>query len=457
MGWLGRKNKADADNPWRQRYYTELEQLENELAQARRVEDALRRLGSRLCVAGKGQSPMLDACLDESRHALRKPLPCDKVEQLVSQLSRTLEHSPTPAAPSPSPPASENTPSAGQILVQIIDGLNLQGDIREQAGPLRARLCRADSAHNMQASIDELTQLLARQNRHASERAQHYQALLTRVTQRLDEVTDHLAFDELSRQQQAHNSDAFKQHLSGEMSALNQLSREATDLNSLQHEVDEKIARVDRHLSRFRERERELAAAYRERSDKLKHRINQLEDQALTLESQITRQRQKALIDTLTGIPNREAWAQAALEYFQQYRDSGRALALAIWDIDHFKVINDTHGHQAGDRALQMVAQHLHQGLDEPAFTARVGGEEFASFLPGYTARLAQTALEKLRRGIQNLAFRHQDKMLKLTVSCGITEILPHDTLDSAYARADTALYEAKRAGRNRITLHPTD
>ena len=458
MGWLSKNKSDDSDNLWRKRYYQELDHLESEMAKTQAASDALRRLASRLCVAAKGHASELDDYLNNAQRALRKPLDAAVCDQWREQLTPLIERLDRNAVGDAQPGSDDNAAqsthrirTACKILVQIIDALDFQGPTREQAGKLRARLYKINQAPLFEASIDELAAIIKQQTQYLSERAQHFQALLNRVTKRLDEVTEHLSFDEKSRDQDAQNSQALKDHIQVEMLALDQLSREATDLNRLQADVESKISRVDQHLLKFREREREIASAYRQRADQLRIRIAELEDYALSLQSKMQKQRARALKDNLTGIPNREAYQQAAQQYFEQFRSGQKPLCLAVWDIDHFKTINDSHGHQVGDEAIQLVAQHLAQGLGSVCFTARVGGEEFASFLPGLNRAQAVARLDQVRHSLSQQRFRPKGQAVTLTVSCGVSEILPTDSLDTAYARADTALYEAKRGGRNQV------
>ncbi|MGJ8670307.1 MAG: diguanylate cyclase [Oceanococcus sp.] len=449
----------DVDNPWRKRYYEELDQLERDLETSRGAEDALRRLCSRLCLAAQGQSVSLDRSLDETQGALRSKAGVGSIEPLITELTLAIER--LDAGPQPlaeqAPDHSEQIENrgilAGGILVQIIDQLDLDGETRDKAGVLRARLCGANCGDGLNAAIAELADILKGQNRQINERVRHFRALLQRVTQRLDDVTQHLVQDEESRDQGSQNSQALNERIQNEMQALNRVSREANDLTSLQRDVEDKISRVDSHLLSYRERERELASNYKARGDQMKLRISELENHAKTLEVAMEKQRKKALTDSLTGIANREAYLQAAAGFFKNCRDAPKPLSLAIWDIDEFKAINDTFGHQAGDKALQLVAQHLNRSMGEQAMTARVGGEEFATFLPGRTANMAVNILDRVRQEVQNLPFRHADKPVAITVSCGVTEITPDDSLDTAYSRADTAMYAAKRGGRNQVRV----
>lgn len=155
-----------------------------------------------------------------------------------------------------------------------------------------------------------------------------------------------------------------------------------------------------------------------------------------------------ATTDTLTGAANRRQFLDLAGHELDRARRFGTRVAALIFDIDHFKVVNDTHGHLAGDRVLQAVSDAARASLREVDIFGRVGGEEFAVVLPEASGFDAVTVAERLRRAIRAL-----DHGLggPVTVSVGVAVPGPSDGLDDLLAAADHALYRAKRAGRDRV------
>ena len=120
-------------------------------------------------------------------------------------------------------------------------------------------------------------------------------------------------------------------------------------------------------------------------------------------------------------------------------------------DIDHFKRVNDTHGHGVGDRVLKAVGRLLRQRLRTSDVAGRVGGEEFAIGLPDSGLKSALAVFDELRVQLSRLRFHVDAGELSVTISGGVTLVAPGESIDAALARADAALYEAKRAGRNRV------
>jgi diguanylate cyclase (GGDEF)-like protein len=184
--------------------------------------------------------------------------------------------------------------------------------------------------------------------------------------------------------------------------------------------------------------ERERALVLQAERDSLQHKAQQL--------------RRDAHLDVLTGLPNRRA---LELRLQQQLRAAPAAGlgCLAIIDVDHFKSINDAHGHARGDEVLRALGALLAHGIREPDFIARWGGEEFVALLHGATPQQAYTACERLR---QSIAAHHWSGIvpaLTVSASIGVHALAVGASLDQTMAGADRALYAAKNGGRNRVVL----
>ena len=164
-------------------------------------------------------------------------------------------------------------------------------------------------------------------------------------------------------------------------------------------------------------------------------------------------QRQKALRDPLTALPNRAAWDDRLELEIARWQRFGGELLLAVVDIDHFKRINDSFGHLAGDRVLKIIANELRKRLRKTDFIARFGGEEFALLLPGTPAAAGLRVLDGLREGIEQCPFHFKGARIQVTLSGGLTSFVEAERAEQAFERADRALYRAKGAGRNRIEV----
>jgi diguanylate cyclase (GGDEF)-like protein/PAS domain S-box-containing protein len=161
-----------------------------------------------------------------------------------------------------------------------------------------------------------------------------------------------------------------------------------------------------------------------------------------------------ATTDVLTQSSNRRHFFDCAHREFEQARLHGTPIGFLLLDIDDFKIINDTYGHQEGDQVLQRIADIGKAVLRRGDLFGRIGGEEFAAVFPGCAPEMARQIAERLQREIQRLSFSHEGQVFGVTVSQGLTGIRPEDeTLDSLFSRADAAMYQAKRQGKNQIVL----
>jgi two-component system cell cycle response regulator len=160
---------------------------------------------------------------------------------------------------------------------------------------------------------------------------------------------------------------------------------------------------------------------------------------------------QAALTDGLTGTQNRRYFDDALREYLDEFGRIGRPVGLMILDLDHFKQVNDTHGHDVGDQVLREVANCLKDMTRHHDVVARLGGEEFAVVAPNMTPELLFKLADRIRKAIASMTISTGNVRLKVTTSVGLAVWDQQEDADSFYRRADRMLYEAKRMGRNRV------
>lgn len=158
-----------------------------------------------------------------------------------------------------------------------------------------------------------------------------------------------------------------------------------------------------------------------------------------------------ALTDGLTGMQNRRFFDDALREYIEEFRKIDKPVGLMILDLDHFKAVNDTHGHDVGDKVLQAVADCLKDMTRYHDVVARLGGEEFAVVAPNMDENLLMKLAERIRKAIAGLVIVSGNVRLKVTTSVGLAVWDQHESAEEFYRRADKYLYQAKRLGRNRV------
>jgi diguanylate cyclase (GGDEF)-like protein len=171
----------------------------------------------------------------------------------------------------------------------------------------------------------------------------------------------------------------------------------------------------------------------------------------------LARFRDRVERDGLTGLADRAALEDRLELEHRRFHSTRRPVALLILDLDHFKQINDTHGHPAGDEILRGVADLLRANTREPDLAARYGGEEMVVVLPGAMLRQAADVAERIRAAVENTAFEHEGARVRVTASIGVSSC-PESSDDprTLVPTADAALYAAKHAGRNRVATAPT-
>jgi diguanylate cyclase (GGDEF)-like protein len=191
-----------------------------------------------------------------------------------------------------------------------------------------------------------------------------------------------------------------------------------------------------------------LAAAWNYRMHTLSVHKRELERQLK--ERQVLLER--ATRDALTGLWNRTAILEILASEIETARKFSTPLAVVLVDVDHFKRINDTHGHLCGDAVLRMLSTQVSERVRATDSLGRFGGEEFLLVVPGAPQQRPFLPLERLRRSIAEIPFSHDGLIINVTASFGMAWLMhDSDTPEKLLGRADTALYSAKYAGRNRI------
>lgn len=158
-----------------------------------------------------------------------------------------------------------------------------------------------------------------------------------------------------------------------------------------------------------------------------------------------------AITDTLTRLMNRRGITVSLIDAMAQAERYDHPLAIAMVDIDHFKSVNDNHGHEAGDKVLSEVASLLSEALRMPDKVGRYGGEEFLVVLPHTTLPQAKKIAERMRTAIERFGFALGEKTIPVTVSLGLTQYRKGEDLEQLLSRVDEALYQAKAGGRNQV------
>ena len=351
---------------------------------------------------------------------------------------------------SPEPSYSSVAKHIEDTLLGLLDDLSLPERYRPQAEAMRDRLQNGLNWYELLPILDDLATLMLAINNSG----QHeFEVYLQQLNERLESFQSNL---QAASDGHADNRSAARDmdtQIREQVDGLQSSMQEAADLEDLKHVLENHLegllGTMDQHQKQRDAREQEVAA----RLKGLAERVAHMEQEAQGYREHLEEQRQKALIDPLTGLPNRAAWSERLDHEISQWQQHGNTLLLAMLDLDHFKRINDNYGHLAGDKVLKIIASVLRKRLRGTDFIARFGGEEFVLLMPSTVPATGAKLLENLRASIEACPFHFKGEPVTITVSMGMTAFKPGEHSDMVLKRADQALYRAKHAGRNRVEL----
>ena len=333
-------------------------------------------------------------------------------------------------------------------LFGLLDDLQVAEHQQSQAQTLRERIQAGLNWYELVPVLDDLAQLMLSV---ADQGKRDFENYLKLLNERLASMQDSLGAARSGQARGQEAAQALDQALRQQVGGLQSSMLEAKDLPSLkqvvQMRLDGLLETVDAYERQRSEHEQELST----RLGVLVERVQSLEQAATGMREHLEEQRQKALRDPLTDLPNRAAWDDRLELEVARWQRFGGDLLLAVIDIDHFKRINDSFGHLAGDRVLKIIATELRKRLRKTDFIARFGGEEFALLLPGTPASAGLQVLDSLRSGIEACPFHFKGARIQVTLSGGLASFAETDRAEQVFERADRALYRAKAAGRNRV------
>jgi diguanylate cyclase len=432
---------------WKQKYRDSLIEMEAEEVRWRHVEQVLRRLVGRLCAAGMGVNPQLDDELIALAAANRRNADADELARLAESLTTTVvavdAASPVPTITFPATDTQSRL--ALKSLLERLAG----GDPKGPAAALIAELATAKNDSALAKIIMRAADLVRGHSEQLQRERLQIAEILGEVTQRLDEMAGYLSDSNHANRSRFEDTQTYSDTVMAQMRELTDEVAGATELGVLQTLVNTRLERVAQHVSDFRAREEFRVLEVNGRAERMRTRIAELERETSDLHSRLDSEKQRARIDPLTGIANRKSFEERFAQEIAHRPRADLAVVMLLWDLDNFKIINDSYGHRAGDRVLQSVAACFMAAVRGNDFVARIGGEEFVMLLSG--TKLAQGMLiaNQGRSAVEALRFHFRGTPVRVTVSCGVTELLDNDAAEGAFDRADSALYRAKHNGKN--------
>ncbi|QTN48072.1 GGDEF domain-containing protein [Ectopseudomonas mendocina] len=350
--------------------------------------------------------------------------------------------------PSSEPGYSAVAPHIASSLRSLLDELELPVRHQPQGDALRQRLEGNLNWYELVPVLDDLAVLVLAVTDSGQ---REFAGYLKQLNERLAAFISTLSEAHEGYTASVESTRHFNQQLRDQVSDLQNSVQEAADLDALKQALEQRLEGLLQSVSNHQRQRDSGEDDVAERLQGLVKRVAEMELEAQQFRQHIEEQRQKSLLDPLTGLPNRAAWSERLdLEIARRQRYGGQLL-MAVLDIDHFKRINDGYGHLAGDRVLKIIAGELHKRLRKTDFIARFGGEEFVLLIPGTPLDGGVQLLETLRAAVEACPFHFKGEPVTITLSAGIAEFRNDEATEDTFERADQALYRAKGAGRNRV------
>ncbi len=441
---------------WKQKYRDALLEMEAEERRWRQLEQALRRLVGRLCAAGMGVAPQLDDELAALAAANRRNAPVEELEQRAASLTSAVAAvdavSPvtaTSVTATPPPPRAARWDSTCAAVGSVLQQLKSADSLDAGVEHLLAELPLAGSDSALAAIVTQAADMIHERIESLARERLKCAAVLSQVTCRLEEMAGYLTQSGQAARSGFDDTASFNETVMSQVRELSAEADNATDLSALQSRVSARLESVTRQVLDFRAREEARLQEQAGRAERMHAHIADLEREAQELQRRLDREKHGARLDPLTRLANRKSFDERFAEDILRSSLGGSHVAMLLWDIDDFKGINDSYGHRAGDRVLQTVAQCFVSQLRTEDFVARIGGEEFVVLMTGRAPAGALEIANELRAAVEALQFHFRGTPVRVTVSCGLTELRPGDAPGAAFDRADAALYRAKREGKN--------
>jgi len=344
------------------------------------------------------------------------------------------------------PPFANINPAICLVLDELIRQIEPPATAKENYKEARRLLDKGLNWFELVPLLENLSLVIVS----AIDSSQHeFEDYLKLLNERLQQAAEALLQSDQLNGERKKASDALQASVASTLDNLRQDVADAHDLSLLKNQVSQRIDAIVGAMSTFGETEKNHQVSLGDQLNALVEKVREMEAQSQQAEQRIEEQRQLALRDVLTQLPNREAYNQRIEQELDRWHRYQRPMVIAVADVDHFKRINDGFGHLAGDKVLRVIAKMLRKRFRKSDFVARFGGEEFVILLPETTLEQAMPILDGVRQAIANCPFHFREKPVSITISFGVAVPQKNDAPAALFERADKALYAAKNAGRN--------
>lgn len=375
------------------------------------------------------------------------PLMLDMVQLYRQQLQHQTQSTTTEEVNS-HPKFIDKVQTLQAELSNLLSSIDFHGQARAKLAALRQRLLNSASPELLLSCCAEALQLIIRSINDERLSAQHF---LISLNDTLDSVRKTLARALQVQETSTDVQSELTTTLRSQITTLAATVQNATHMQDLKQQIHQHVQDMGETLTNKLEFETQTQQRLRSKLVGLQARLEDAESEVRMYKRTLNEQQFKSLQDTLTRLPSQAAFkTQLQLEY-QRWQNYAAPLCVAIADIDNFKVINDTYGHNAGDKTLQVLANILKKSLRESDFVCRLGGEEFGILFPRTAPEAAQKLLEEACQQVKGIPFKFKSKIISITISIGFSSFNANDTPDRIVERSKQALYQAKSNGRDQV------
>ena len=335
-------------------------------------------------------------------------------------------------------------------LTNLLSELAFEGQYAKSIENIRLSLLSELSIEKLLEACLQTIEIIISSINDERQSAQHF---LLKLNEALTSVQHSLVSSLSSSNNIKQKMQALNEQIEQQIESLSKETKSATTLEQLQTMVSSKLGVITNSLKDKESLERQEREMMLQALQSMADRLKELEEEASQFKKRLAEQKFRSLQDALTELPNRAAFDERYELEIKRAKRSGKPLSIVLADVDHFKNINDSYGHSAGDKTLKVIAKALKQSLRETDFIARYGGEEFILLFPETDIKDLVTPLNALREKIKRIPFKFKDTNVPITISFGATELRNADSNREAFDRADEALYDAKRSGRDKVVF----
>jgi diguanylate cyclase len=300
--------------------------------------------------------------------------------------------------------------------------------------------------------VDKLVQLVNQSIGSVQQEKQALETYLVKVSAQLADIESFMHGMCRDTDEASSISLALTDSVEAGVSSIEKTITKSTNLTVLKHDVATNLKEIRKHVVDYKHAEKVKNDIALQSYSKMINELIDSQKESDALQEQLHESKVKLLRDPLTGIANRLAYDERIDVEYNRWKRTNTPLCLAVWDIDHFKKINDKYGHAVGDRVLKLFADIIYSKIRKVDMFARIGGEEFVLVMPDTSLEKAMMLNNKLRLSLDECNFHYDGQQCQITSSVGIAEFRRGDDADIALDKADKALYQSKNNGRNRCT-----